>query len=423
LVYLIELAERTQKPLAGSAAAEMAETYAETGWRTDRAAINALASTPPGPALEAIGAAVRAMYEPWLDDAARALQKVFAAGVPESVIEAYRPGTCVLFIDGLRLDVAQGVREKLQQEAKCTLEWRFSAIPSVTPTAKPAVSPVAGSFHRGPGLSPSLKEDGTALTTLGLRRALTDGGWQVLAGGDWGDPSGRAWIEGGDIDTQGHNIPAKLPQRLQSEAAQIAEQVMDLLGWGWKRVVVVTDHGWLHLPGGLPKVELPIHATEGRKGRCARIPDGVIVSQLTLPWRWDPAVRIAVPPGIACYEAGKVYEHGGISPQESVTPRLIVEAGEGPAPTGAVAIRTVHWVGMRCRIEVEGADGATADIRTKPADANTSVVAQLKTVERGKCALVVPDDQLEGQMAAAVVLDPQGVAIAQRHTIIGGEAE
>jgi len=423
LVYLLELTDRVQEPLAGSTPAGIAEAYAEAGWKTDRAALKALASVPPGPALEAVGAAVRAVYEPWLDDSARALQKAFAASVPEAVIDAYEPGTCVLFIDGLRFDVAQAVREQLEEEAKCTLEWRFSAIPTVTPTAKPAVSPVAGTFHPGPGLSPSLKEDGAALTIVGLRKALTEGGWQVLAGGDCGDPTGRAWIEGGDIDTQGHNIPAKLPQRLESEAVQIAGVVMDLLGWGWKRVVVVTDHGWLHLPGGLPKVELPIHATEGRKGRCARIPDGATVSQLTLPWRWDPAIRIAVAPGIACYEAGKEYEHGGISPQESVTPHLIVEARGAAAPTGAVIIRTVRWVGMRCRIEVDGAEGAAADIRTKPADPNTSVVAEPKTIEAGKCALVVPDDQLEGQMAAAVILDPDGVLLAQQHTIIGGEEE
>jgi hypothetical protein len=210
---------------------------------------------------------------------------------------------------------------------------------------------------------------------------------------------------------------------LKSEATQIADLVLDLLGWGWKRVVVVTDHGWLHLPGGLPKVDLPIHATEGRKGRCARIPDGATVNQLTLPWRWDETIRIAVAPGIDCYEAGKVYEHGGISPQESVMPRLVVEGPEATTPTGVATIRMVRWIGMRCRIEVEGAEGGMADIRTKPADASSSVVAEPRTLEEGKCALVVPDDQLEGQMAAVVILDPHGVPVAQQHTVIGGENE
>jgi hypothetical protein len=421
LIHLLELAERSKQPVAGLTALEIAAAHAETGWKTDRAAIEALSSVTPGPALEAVGVAVRSFYEPWLDGGARALQKAFVADVPETVIETYEPSTCMLFIDGLRFDVAEMIREKLSEYAECALDFRFSAIPTVTPTAKPAVSPVANAFYPGPGFSPSLKEDGTALSLVGLRKALDAGGWQVLVGGDWGDPNGRAWIEGGDIDTQGHNIPRKLPQRLKNEVAQIAELVMDLLGWGWKRVVVVTDHGWLHLPGGLPKVELPIHTTEGRKGRCARIPDAAIVTQLTLPWRWDATVRIAVAPGIACYEAGKVYEHGGISPQESVVPRLVVERQAATVLTGPATIGIVRWVGMRCRIEVEGAEGRTADLRTKPADANSSVIAEPCTISAGRCALVVPDDQLEGQMAAVVILDSHGVPIAQQHTIIGGE--
>ena len=37
---------------------------------------------------------------------------------------------------------------------------------------------------------------------------------------------------------------------------------------------MITDHGWLLMPGDLPKVELPEHLTEIRKGRCARLKEG-----------------------------------------------------------------------------------------------------------------------------------------------------
>jgi hypothetical protein len=421
LVNLLQLADSCHQPLGGKTPSDIARAYADGGWQTDRAAISALSEAPPGPASAAIGVAVRAIYEPWLDEAARALQNAVAAGLPGFSSEQYQPGSCLLFVDGLRLDVAHMVREALQDVASCTLDWRFSTIPTLTPTAKPAVTPVASAFRGGPGFAPSLKEDGAALGISGLRKTLVANGWQVLNEGNWGDPTGRAWIEGGDIDTLGHNLPAKLPHRLKGEATQIAELVTDLLGWGWRRVIVLTDHGWLLLPGGLPKVELPIHVTEARKGRCARIPAEAKVNQLTLPWRWDPAVRIALAPGIACYEAGKEYEHGGLSPQEYVIPHLVIEAKQLDIRVAFATIQSVQWHGLRCRIQTEGAEGQLADIRTKPADAASSVVTEPRTIENGKCALVVPDDQFEGQTAAIVIIDEAGSILAQRHTTIAGE--
>ena len=103
-----------------------------------------------------------------------------------------------------------------------------------------------------------------------------------------------------------------------------------LLDHGWREVVIVTDHGWLLLTGGLPKADLPFHLTHLRKGRCAVLKEGSDSDQQTVSWRWDDAVRIAVAPGIRCYEAGKEYEHGGLSPQECVTPVITVSLAVEP---------------------------------------------------------------------------------------------
>ena len=283
LEHLRDLADRCAVPLGGLSGEEIAAAYASDGWRTDRAAMEAIAAVEPGPDGDTVGVAVRALYEGWLDAAARALQGAFAKELRASAKDDYPAGTCVMFIDGLRFDVATMVVEELGDTARSEVGWRFAAIPTVTPTAKPAVSPVADLLYAGPKLSPAASQGGVALTIEGLRKVLDGAGWQVLGDGGWGDSSGRGWIEGGDIDTQGHNLPMKLPHRVRGEARQIAEQIHELLAWGWKRVVVVTDHGWLHLPGGLPKVELPINTAELRKGRCARIPENAKVDHLTLP--------------------------------------------------------------------------------------------------------------------------------------------
>ncbi|MGH2586479.1 MAG: BREX-1 system phosphatase PglZ type B, partial [Dehalococcoidia bacterium] len=422
LAQLADLADRVARPLGGTTQ-EIAEEYARDGWKTDNAAMQALAEVDTAADHVAVAAAVDAIYRGWLDQGARTFQKALGSSpFPAQPEDEFPPGTCVLFVDGLRLDVAEAVRASLSVLADAELEWTFAAVPTVTPTAKPAVSPVAALLVSGPGLSPSARPDGPAFGREGLRKLLQENGWQDLASGEMGYPSGRAWVEGGDIDTQGHNLAAKFPRRLEKEVKGIVEHVMSLLEWGWKRVVVVTDHGWLYLPGGLPKVELPIHAAEVRKGRCARLKESTTVDHQILAWRWDPKVRIAVAPGIGCYEAGKVYEHGGISPQESITPRLTVEPRQPSVPAGIVRISSVRWVGLRCRIEVTGApEGALVDLRTLPADAHSSIAAEPKPVEVETAALVVPDDTLEGRPAVIVVLSEEGDVLAQQPSVVGGE--
>ncbi len=137
-----------------------------------------------------------------------------------------------------------------------------------------------------------------------------------------------AWTETGEIDHKGHDLGVRLAHELDDEVSRIARRIRDLLDAGWSTVTVVTDHGWLLLPSGLPKNEgLPVAATVSKKGRCARVKDGATVDVPTVPWHWDKDVRIALAPGISCFEANQTYEHGGVSPQECIVPRLTVRAG------------------------------------------------------------------------------------------------
>ena len=53
-----------------------------------------------------------------------------------------------MFADGLRMDVAQQLAEKLAAAGiESTQDWEWSAIPSVTATAKPAASPIADALQ------------------------------------------------------------------------------------------------------------------------------------------------------------------------------------------------------------------------------------------------------------------------------------
>jgi hypothetical protein len=197
--------------------------------------------------------------------------------------------------------------------------------------------------------------------------------------------------------------------------------VQALLDHGWPRVVIVTDHGWLMLPGGLPKTELPIHLTQKRKGRCAVLKEGADVDQQTVPWRWDERVQIAMAPGISCYEAGKEYEHGGLSPQECITPVItVVRAEEGEAEP--LSIERIQWKRLRCTVKISGGrPGLRVDVRTRAGDPGASLILEPKAVEAdGQVSLLVEDEDMEGVAAIVVAFTPNGAIHAQQSTIIGG---
>jgi len=426
LAPLARLARQTAHPLGGTVVAGIATAYAEWGWTADAAVVDALAAVEENDHVAAVRAAVTALYRPWLETAATALQKAVAVGDPAQAyhvasLTAPETGTVLLFSDGLRFDAGRRLAAALEKrDLSCAVDWRLTALPSITATDKPAVSPIASQLSGGPKLEPLAPPNGTRVNVDVLRRLLRDAGYQVLQGDDLGDPAGRAWTELGDIDAYGSEHGWKLAHHLAGEIRALDRRIDALLKNGWRRVVVVTDHGWLLVPGGMPKAELPEHLTEIRKGRCARLKSGSDTDQQTVPWYWDSNVRIALAPGICCYEAGKEYEHGGLSPQECVVPVLTVTAASESVTHAQ--IESVKWVGLRCRVKIDGATpGTLVDIRTKPADAASSLTSGPKAVgAEGQVSLAVPNDDRMSEAAVVVVLDSDGQAQAQQPTIVGG---
>jgi hypothetical protein len=333
------------------------------------------------------------------------------------------PGMVAVFVDGLRLDVAHRVVDRLAGASfEVTLTTSLAALPTVTQTAKPALVPVAnGTLAAGPDLQPVNAASGTKASIQVLRSLMVDAGVQVLGPAEIGDPGGTAWTEAGDVDRLGHEFDVRLVDYLDEEVGRIVGRIRELLDGGWKRVDVITDHGWLLLPVPLAKVDLPVATTEIKKGRCARLKDGAVVDVATVPWFWDEDVRIAIAPGVTCFEAGQQYEHGGVSPQECIVPRLSVTAGMPGKTTAAPEITKITWLGLLCRIEVAGvAPDVLVDLRAMPADPKTSIVEKAKeTAGAGKMSLLVPDEDLEGQRAHLVFVAPDGQILVQREVIVG----
>ncbi len=435
LSSLTLLAQKTATKLGGDSADEMGRLYAEGGYVADEAAMRAVAAVKSATDVRAVQTAVRSLYLPWLDTAGEHFQKLVAKdalpakGKQEVITVA--AGHCLLFADGLRFDLGQRLASKAEERGlRVTRRQRWAALPSVTATAKPAVSPVAGEIagtELPESFSPEVAATKQVLTTDRFRKLLMEAGYEVLAGHDTGTPgrpNARAWAEAGQIDKLGHDLQGKLASHLDSEIESLLERIMGLFDAGWRSIRVITDHGWLLMPGseGLPKADLPSYLTASKWARCAAIKGASKVTVPTAEWHWNESRSFATAPGIHCFGAGNEYAHGGLSIQECLIPDLLIEpANAGSA--GAASITDVQWLGMRCRVAVTPADTSlTVDVRTKLNDPNSSIAGSIKNIDTdGKAGLIVADDGHAGTAAVLVVLDTSGRVIGKRPTTVGGE--
>ena len=428
LEHLARLAELSAAAPIGATPSELAASYQHSGWRVDEAATLAMGAVHSKADTDAVGATVRAVYLPWLEEAAKRLQdavkKVGGMSALQAASDAAADsGTCTVFVDGLRYDVAQRLRAKLDGLGTTTLAARWTSMPSVTASGKAWCSPVAGLVSgtaEDVEFEPRVAADGKPLSGHNFRKLLTDNGVQPLDKHETGDPSGRAWTESGDLDHYGHEHGVRLARDVDAQLAAVVERVQELRDAGWRRVRIVTDHGWLLVPGGLPKTELPKHQAETRWGRCAVLKDTAHGTPLTFGWDWCKDVQVAYAPGVSSFIAGADYAHGGLSLQECLVPvlDLVVAA---PAATTQVTIKSVAWKGLRCVVEVDStAAGLTVDVRTKPALATSSLVSSVKPLAGGKASVAVADDDNLGAAAVVVVLAADGQVLQKQATTVGG---
>ena len=343
------------EPLTGGNVLDAAWHYAESGWEIDAAARAAMAIAQQADLEKPIYAVLAVLYRRWLEKQAEGFQALVKRdGYPHWGLPAVPDGVVVLFVDGLRFDLARELEMGLLAEGLTTqLEPGFTSIPSVTSSGKVWVSPACKSASsplppgEGPGVrapqgfEPRLPKG--AYTADKLRRAMEG---EVFSLVDCSDPSfayGKGWAEfSGDIDGDGHNKGLRLARAVSTHLEDLARAIRRLLAAAWKEVWVVSDHGWLLLPGGLPKVELPAKLTETKWGRCAVLKDASgDQDMLVLPWSFDPAVRVALAPGISAFSSGREYDHGGLSLQESVVPFLRVQRKDAVA--GLPRFLSVSW--------------------------------------------------------------------------------
>ena len=434
LEHLATIAESTKSSLAAGSVDDLVAGYRSHGWRVDDGVIQALAQVDSPADFEAVTTAIRSVYLPWVEESARYLQKLvdgtsYPGGTCLTVKETpFSPGDCVLFVDGLRFDAGKRLVEYLDAcGLEVSEESTWTALPSVTATGKPAVTPVRDRIRDvdgSPDFEPSVADTGQPLKGgYHLKRLLTDAGWSILERSADGDGQGMAWCEFGDIDHEGHDRGWKLAKHIDALILEIRDRIKGLLAAGWKRVRVVTDHGWLLLPGGLPKIDLPSALVESKWGRCASLKPGASTEERLYPWYWNPNQYFALADGVCCFRKGEEYTHGGLSLQECLTLQLTVTGGESAQAAVSIEFTEVAWKGLRCTVAMDGNfSGLLLDVRSQAGNSLSSVVVGAKPLkDNGTASVVVEDEDMEGCEATVVLIDTNGSLVAQIATVIGGD--
>jgi hypothetical protein len=423
LKFLNLMGEQLIESYSSGSVNDIKKYYSELGFKIDSSLRKALASVKTDKDKELIKNVLNVIYRPWLEKLTIKFQElinkdqsVFTNQVATEETESY-----ILFVDALRWEIAAELSGLLSDQGyKTELRSNWSAIPSLTATSKPSNSPIAGHVSQKSSFNDFRPEtnSGKDLQTAVFRETLLKQGWRYVT-----KPSDivlgkNHWQEIGDIDTKGHAEQAEIVRRIDELFESIKETLDSIFEKGVTRIKIITDHGWLLVPGGLPKATLSKDLIESRTGRCALIKEGAETKLLHLPWRWNPSVFIAYAPGISFFKANEEYAHGGLSLQECLIPEIIIERTDSQIPPAI--IRNVKWINLRCTIETENApDGYKIDIRSKYSDPGSSVLLSKNLViQNGKC-VVMADDSFESGSAVIVLMDEKERIFDKKPTVIG----
>ncbi len=433
LQQLSVLAEQTQQDMAVGDFDDIASNYKHRGWLADSAVVRALEHVDKSEDIMAIFTAIKAVYLSWIDSCARHLQKLAEEkGYPGNSFSPttveYHDNECILFVDGLRFDVGKQLVEKLTSkdlELEETVRW--TALPSITATGKHAVSPIVAQITgKKPDndFEPIVAETEQSLKGgYHFKKILNEAGWTVLGRSEVGDGAGNGWCEYSNIDHEGHDRGWKIAKHLDGLLNEIVDRVLLLLNAGWRRIRIVTDHGWILMPGGLPKIEISNALTENKWGRCATIKAGASYDALSFPWFWNKEHSIALAEGVSCFRQGVEYTHGGLSLQECFVSDYVVIKKAGASGSLHIEITDVVWKGMRCTVAADGSpSNVYIDIREFPGEPASSLALSPKPLsDSGKASVAIEDDDFEGKKAWVVAYLDGGEVIAQVGTVIGGQ--
>jgi hypothetical protein len=352
LVRACREAERHTKSAASSSSA-LVRVYVESAERVDlqHIAVRRRAEEEGFPTIIRVADRAYASYANMLNEAffqqAASKGTLEVPGVP--AVTAHLAQTvwkakgrrAVVVVDALRYDCALSLKALLRGQA-VDVEPMMAMLPTVTPVGMTALLPLGDAAVtieiKGNAIHPKL--DGKDMAVRDNRLALLKEfgadcrGIKDLEAQT--DPPGKLGellvISGHDeVDGIGHGDAQTLIRHLDLEIERLARLIRKLHRWGYGRVHVVTDHGFIllderKLPDEVSCEKAWCHVL---KERFALVPAKVDLPLVRFPLAWDLGMHVAVPPGMAFFKAEKSFSHGGATLQEVVIPHLV---SRGHAP-------------------------------------------------------------------------------------------
>jgi len=425
LPKMLELAKQSLQTYNNDSITSLSKYYQSEGYKIDHTLRQLYLIADNKEYKETIQVITDIFYRPWLEKMTNRFQELVKANADDitdtAPQEIIAKAPFILFVDAFRYDIALEFTKQLSNRFDTEIQQVWSALPSLTPTSKPSVSPVAASVSKTSEIDsfqPYLTS-GKPLTHYYFKNELNDKGIDFISSeSQIDDPCKRYWMEIGDIDEKGHSEQATMLRRVPKLLSELIDTINRISEKGIKEITIVTDHGWLLLPGGLPKAKLHKVLAETRWGRCAELKEGVSTDLLQLPWTWNPNIHIAYAPGICFFKKNEEYAHGGISIQECMTPLITIKVKETRASVKAF-IEGFKWIGLRLQAITSAADNSfSLDVRTKRNDANTSILLSKPKFEDNDWKLMV-DSDFEGQACTLILLNPQGIIVDSKLIEVG----
>jgi hypothetical protein len=425
LPRMIELARHSLQTYDTSSISSLSKYYKTEGYKVDEVLRRLFLISDSKEYKDAILVITDIFYRPWLEKLTNRFQELVQTN-PDEIVdnnsrETITKASFILFVDAFRYDIALSFLGQLSNRFEYDIQQIWSAIPSLTPTSKPSVSPIVSSIDKESGINsfqPNLKT-GNPLTHYYFKSELKNKGINFInSESEISDPTQHYWMEIGDIDEKGHQEQAAMLRRVPQLLSELKDTINRISEKGIKEITIVTDHGWLLLPGGLPKAKLHKDLVETRWGRCAELKEGVTTDLLQLPWTWNPNIFIAYAPGISFFKKNEEYAHGGISIQECLTPLISIKVKTLKASVKAF-IDSFKWTGMRLQVITTAADeDYSIDIRTKRNDTNSSILLGKPKFYENTWKIMV-DSDYEGQACHLVLMNKEGIIVDSKLIEVG----
>jgi hypothetical protein len=449
---LLRLARAARTLLAASSQLEWKNPddavlwYSREGWQIDQAGEEILRNlSKPTPELVTLVAPVRSAYravwersmigwsQTWINADCRIPDLTTAGEWLLSALSANRP-TVILVVDALRFDVGATLAKRLNRKEgaeRAVVRASRAPLPSITALGMGAAIPIperelVADIVDGKW---QLKQEDRPqnLSEAADRRAWWRAHGKVaedaicniedIQSGNVVGPSTkriRLVIYDNTLDKLGHD------DELQAVGTSaVIDRYIDALtllqNAGWNRILIVTDHGYIHWPSSEEKnvpPPAPDPAYTNRRAMAYPASTNLKNPQSLAPGgRW----RVAFPSGAASFRTygGLGYFHGGASLQEWVIPCITVEWPSQAQPVGVELQALPHLLTQRPRVTLTVQRGSLLpeDAIAREVDLVIRDAQQRTIIFRSQPVSVTPD-----LSELSILLEATDDVVAERGT-------